>query len=287
MANIFLAWQNRTDEGTLTGGSWLSALPLVNLQNRQVQKVARSTNALLASTKFDIDLGATRTVGVLALIVQNMSVSAKVRITGASSSSYTSPEYQSAWVDVWPSGVIAQDLLEWEDDNFWLGTMTSEQRAGYQSPFIHLLPTAQALRYWRVEIDDTTNSVGYVQIGRLFIAKGWTPTVNYAYGAGLGYQDPTPVETSLSGAEFFDIRSKYRVMSFSLEYITDTEAYNYALELQRLAGVSGEVLVVPDGGTDLGQQPLRSYVGRLKQLGPVKHPKPAAFTVDFEVKELL
>ena len=36
MSNILLAYQNRTDEGVLSGGSWLASLPLVNLQNRLV-----------------------------------------------------------------------------------------------------------------------------------------------------------------------------------------------------------------------------------------------------------
>jgi hypothetical protein len=119
------------------------------------------------------------------------------------------------------------------------------------------------------------------------MARGWSPIVNYTYGAGLGYQDPTPVETSLSGAEYFDVRSKFRVMNFSLEYMTDTEAYSYALELQRVAGISGEVLVMPDGGTDIGLQPIRSFVGRLRQIGSVTQPQPSAFNVNFEVKELL
>lgn len=286
MANIFLAWQNRADEGTLSGGSWLSTLPLVNLQNRQVQKVARSSNATTAATRFDLDLGAAKSVSVVALVVHNIGVSGKVRITGASNSGFTSPEYQSAWIDVWPAGMIPQELLEWEDDNFWLGTLSAEARAGYQSPFIHILPSTLALRHWRVEVDDTTNTAGYIHIGRLFIAQGWRPTVNYAYGAGLGYDDPTPVDTSLSGAEFFDQRSKYRVMSFRLEYISGTEAYSYALQLQRLAGISGEVLVVPDSDEAV-LQPVRSFVGRLRQIGQVAQPKPTAYTVNFEIKELL
>lgn len=286
MANIFLAWQNRADEGTLSGGSWLSTLPLANLQNRQVQKVARSTNATLGSTKFDLDLGSAKPVSVVALVVHNIGVSGKVRVTGASNGTFTSPEYQSAWVDVWPTGMIPQDLLEWEDDNFWLGTLSAEARAGYQSPFIHILPSTTSLRYWRVEIDDTTNAAGYIHIGRLFIAQGWRPTVNYAYGAGLGYDDPTPVDTSLSGAEYFDHRSKYRLMSFRLEYITGTEAYSYALQLQRLSGISGEILVVPDSDEAV-LQPVRSFVGRLKQIGQVTQPKPTAYSVNFEIKELL
>jgi hypothetical protein len=446
MANIFLAWQNRVDDGTLSGGSWLSALPLANVQNRQVQKVARSTNAAEASTKFDLDLLSAQSIGVFALVVHNISNVGKVRITASndataydndlpvsdltsgwtmigaqaslntsagpdgtttadllyedtfggnhffsrnvgvvsgarffeawvkaagrtrgrfqllsvggsasisfdlSSGSITSSTgsavitahangwfkikssatfssasasvdlilqnasgqevytgdgasgllvfgirtaagdglaADSGWIDVWPAGVIPTDLLEWEDDNFWLGTISAQARAGFQSPLIWRLPFLSVARYWRCEIFDSTNSDGYVQVGRVFLARGWTPSVNFAYGAGLGYQDPTPVLTSLSGAEYFDVRSKFRVMTFELQYITDSEAYSYALELQRLAGVSGEVLVMPDGGEDAGIQPLRSFVGRLRQAGPVMQTKPSAYTVQFEIKELL
>lgn len=456
MANIFLAWQNRADEGSLSGGSWLTSLPLTNLQNRQVQKVARSSNANASSTRFDIDLSAPRPVGVLALVVHNISATGKLRLLGASSTAAfenlittfasefdnaawsknnvtitantgltlapdgsatadaitgnattecwirrdftlagtstiteaaffkagsgslagititwhtggttqtcaatinlstgvvttptgtatamsaraidagngwwrmvvsgtgtssgntqvrveltadgnsgrtifawgafltatTPPTYETGYMDVWPSGVIPQDLLEWEDDNFWLGTISQQARAGFQSPYIHKLNSASPVtsRYWRVEILDSNNSDGYVQIGRLFMARGWTPVVNYAYGASIGYQDPTPIDTALSGAEYFDVRNKFRVLNFTLDYLTDSEAYNYALELQRLAGVSGEVLVMPDGGEDISVQPLRSFVGRLRQIGAVRHPNPTAYSVSFEVKELL
>lgn len=287
MANIFLAWQNRADEGTLSNGSWSSGLPLTNLQNRQVQKVARSNGVLASATMFDIDLGSAKSIGVVALVVHNISVSGTVRITASDTAAFTTLYYDSGVLPVWPAGVIDQSLLEWEDDNFWLGTLSQQARAGYQAPYIHKLDSIKTMRYWRVEVVDTSNSDGYVQIGRLFMARGWTPTVNYGYGAGLGFQDPTPVDTSLSGAEYFDVRSRYRVMNFDLPYMTNSEAYGYALDLQRLAGVSGEILVIPDGGTDLATMPLRAFVGRLRQIGQVMQPLPNAYSVKFEVKELL
>lgn len=286
MANITLAWNNRTDSGTLSGGSWQASLPLTNLQNRQVQKVARSANALTTSTQFVIDLGQARNIGVLALVVHNISVTGQVRITASDTAGFSTVYYNSGWIDVWPSGMIPQSLLEWEDDNFWLGTLSANARAGYQSPFIHLLPTAQTMRYWKVEVSDASNGDGYVQIGRLFMASTWVPSVNYAYGAGLGYQDPTPIDVSLSGAEYFDVRSRFRVFDFELQYILGTEAYAYALELQRLSGTSGEVLLVPDSA-DAINQPARAFVGRLLQLGSITQPQPSAFSVKFQVKELL
>lgn len=287
MANIFLAWQNRTDDGTLSGGSWLSSLPLVNLQNRQVQKVARSTNATTASTQFQIDLSTARNIGVVALVGHNISVTGQVRISCSDTATFTTTQYTSGWVDVWPAGVVPMASLNWEDTNFWLGTLSDEQRKGFQSPYILRLASAQIARYWKVEISDVNNTDGYLQVGRLFMAAGWTPSINYTYGAALGYQDPTPVDTSLSGAEYFDVRPKYRVMDLGFDYLGQTDAYGYVLEMQRVAGVSGELLVMPDGGADASQRPIISFVGRLRQMGATSQTKPNAYSVKFEIKELL
>lgn len=286
MANVLLAFQNRIDEATLSNGTWSATLPLTNLQSRLVQKVARSTAATLASTKMDIALAAARNVGVVSLIGHNISVTGKVRITGDDDAGFTAPLYQSAWISVWPSGMIPQDLLEWEDDNFWLGTLSQEARAAYQSPFIHILPTPQSLRYWRVEVDDTGNSAGYVQIGRVFLSNVWRPTVNYSLGAELVYKDVSPIETSLSGAEYFDVRGKVREFSFSLDGLTETEAYDYALQLQRVAGVSGEILQIPDTD-DTTRMPARAYVGRLTDLQPIGQSQNGRFKLQLKVRELV
>lgn len=286
MANILLAYQNRTDLGSLSGGSWLAALPLSNLQNRLVQRVARSSNAALASTKFDIDLGAAYTIDVLSLVVHNISVSGKVRVTAASDAAFSSVLYQSAWVDVWPSGMIPQNLLEWEEDNFWLGTLSSQARAGYQSPYIHQVSPAQYARYWRVEVDDTTNTDGYVQIGRLFMSQSWTPSINYDRGADLVYKDTTPIETSLSGAEYFDVRSRVREFTFTLSGLSDSEAYDSVLQIQRLCGINGEILMISDKD-DTTRIPARAYVGRLAELDGIGQTQNGRFKVNMKIRELI
>lgn len=286
MANLLLAYQNNTDGGTLSSGTWLASLPLANLQSRLVQRVARSSGATLAATKFDIDLGSAKQTGVVALVAHNFSVVAKVRIRGDDAADFATPVYDSGWVDVWPAGMIPQSLLEWEDDNFWLGTLSQNARAGYQSPYIHVLPTAQTLRYWRVEVDDTTNADGYIQIGRLFISPSWRPVVNYALGAELSFRDTSPIETSLSGAEYFDVRGKAREFGFTLEGLTESEAYDNVLQMQRLIGVSGEVLQIPDT-EDTTRIPARAYVGRLVDLAPIGNSMPGRFGVSIKIRELI
>lgn len=286
MANVLLAWGNRADVATLSGGSWNASLPLTNLQTRQVQKVARTTNALLASTQFVADMGSAKSINCVALVVHNMSAAALVRITACSNSGFTSPEYQSAWIEVWPAGVIPISQLEWEDDNFWLGTMTQEARAGYNSPFLHILPSSQFLRYWKIEVNDTFNPAGYVNFGRLFMAQSWQPLHNMTYGANLGYDDPTEVVTSLTGAEYFDVRGKYRLHKFDLDFLSKEEVHQQIFEMQRLSGTSSEILVVPDKD-DSTTFVQRSFVGRLKSISPVAQNHLAYYTTSIEIKELL
>lgn len=284
MSNILFSWINRCDSGTLSGGSWVSTLPLNNLKNRQVQRVARSTDDATSSTQFVIDLLSARAIGVLALAAHNISATGLVRVMGHTSNSWASPTYTSGWLPAWPENIALRSLLEWEDNEFWLANYSQELLTGYRAPFLHVLPVANVLRYWRVEIDDTANPDAYVQIGRLFLGPAWQPDVNYVYGAELVYEDMTPVETSLSGAEYFDPRPRARVFKCTLGGLDQAEAYSAVMEMQRTAGISGEVLQVPDP-EDATYAPMRAFVGRMRRLSPVAHKEISQLTATVEIKE--
>lgn len=284
-SRTIIAYGNRCDEGTLSGGAWLSQLPLTNLQNRLIAKLARSSGTTKPATQFDINLGRARRIGMLSLIGHNLTVLAKVRIRGDDANDFATPLYDSGWVDVWPSGMIPVSLLEWEEDNFWLGTLSEQARAGYQSPFIHRVTTLPSLQYWRIEIDDTSNSDGYIQIGRLFLADIWQPTYGPTVGAALGMDDTTPVESSLGGSEYFDARAKPRVHRFDLRAMNKTEAYSRVLDLQNLLGIAGEILIDPDYA-DIENKPRRAFVGRLRSLSPIIESGAGVFDTSFEIREV-
>jgi hypothetical protein len=89
VARIIFGWPLFSDVGVtytpaLSGGSWLAALPLTNLQDSRLHRVARSTDDAAASTKFGIDLGVARAVRLLALVGHNFSSAATVRHRGFS-----------------------------------------------------------------------------------------------------------------------------------------------------------------------------------------------------------
>ena len=280
-----IAYPNRADECTLTGGSWTAGLPLANLQTRVINQVARSTDATAASTKFDFTLSRARGIKMVALIKHNMSLAATYRVRAYSDSGRTVLVADSGTLPVFP--VIYPDgILEWEDDNWWSGQLLEEDRLSFTLNVVQLFTTADFAQYWRVELVDTANTDGYVQIGRLFVGNSWAPTTNMSYGASLGYEPRTDIEEADGGAEYFYVRPKRRIARFSLEWLTEGEAMARVLDMQRTLDVQGEVFYMWDSA-DTTHLLRRSFIGRLRTLNAIENPYPGIHKNAFEIQELI
>jgi hypothetical protein len=286
MANGMLGFPNRIGAATLTGGSWESNLPLTNIQHRTIQKVARTTDATLASTQLDIDLGSEKNIRVIGIRNHNFTLDATFRIRASAVSNFATTVYDSGWTDVWPV-VYPFEALEWEDDNWWSGRYGAEEIEGHTTETDCVLPSNTLARYWRLEFDDTTNSAGHIQIGRIFIGPAWQFTNNMAYnGYALGLETKTEVQEARGGAEYFDVRLPYRVVRFALPWMTENEGMANAFDLLRRAGVDKEVLWIHDPD-DTVHALRRRFIGRLRQLSAIEHPYPNTHSTAFEIKELL
>lgn len=285
MSNMILGFPNRIDEATLSGGAWAGTLPLGSLQTRVIQQKARSVSAATAATQFAIDLGAQRNIRLIGLIAHNFSLAARYRITASNAADFSLLVADSGWKDCWPE-VYPASTLEWEDDNWWNGKYTQEQLAGVNWNVVHILPANKLARYWKVEIDDTVNLAGYVELGRVFIGAGWQPFRNKSYGATLGVETGTTVDEALGGAEYFDVRTAYRVARFSLEWMSADEGLAQSYELDRRAGIDKEVLYIYDPD-DSVHALRRQFLGRLRQLNPLEFPYYSITKKAYEVKELL
>lgn len=282
--NLILAYPNRADEATLSGGDWQTPLPLTNLQNRLQARVARSTDADPAHTRFVVDLGRQRTINVLALCAHNFSLEATVRVTASDTDDFSVLVMDTGDVAVWPA-LFSSENLEWEDNNWWSGQIDEATRTTYPSNYLYR-PVQMAARYWQVDIIDAANAAGYVQFGRLFMAPAWSPVINYDYGASLGFESDTTVEKALGGQEYFDRRTGRRVFRCQLSWLSEQEAWERAWEMQRSLGYDGEVLVLID--PDNTRQELRlAFLARLRQLSPIEHPYHDYHRTAIEVAELL
>lgn len=274
---------NRTSEATLSGGSWVASLPLNNLKTRILGQVARTTNAAESSSVINMDLGKIRGIRVVSLVNHNISLLGTYRVRGGVDAAVS--DYDSGILQVWPP-VYGEDELEWEEDNWWLGTYTDEEISGYTTNICHILPATNFYRYWRIEIFDSLNAAGYIQLGRVFLGSAWEPERDAEVGLMSGWETNTQVQQALSGTKYFQRRTPYRVTKFSLNVMGVDEAMGKAFEIDRRLGIDGEVLWIQDTADTLHAL-RRRYLGTLRELTPVEYPYANILRKAYAIEELI
>lgn len=286
MANALIAFNNRVDDATFSGGSYLPALPLTNLQNRRLKSVARSTDLLLASTQFQVDIGASKSARLFALVGHNLSLAATYRLRAGNDATFATTSFDTGWLEAWPR-VYDSAQLDWLAPNWWTGKYLDEERYGYTWNLPILLPANAYYRYWKIEIDDSSRTdLAYVDIGRVFIGAAWQPVVNMSEGAEIGWQTNTQTQQSLSGAKFFQRRTPFRNAAFELGFMMDEEAFGNAFDMFRQVGIDKEVFYAYDP-SDTVQLLRRSFLGHLPKLSPIKIKNFLLRGTSLEVEELI
>jgi len=239
-----IGWPVHTSAATFTGGSWESSYPVTNAGALPLAKVARSADAELASTQLVATFPAQRAVRALALVRHSISLAGLVRIRLYSDAGLATNIYDSGWVDVWPV-VYPSETLEWESDNWWTGKYTATEIAGYVWTRPFWLSQAYMTRAVKIEIDDTTNAAGYVDLGYLLLAQGFQLSINPEWGAKYGFEFNTESQRALGGAEYFDRRPKARVFQGVVPHMPRDDALARHFELARQADLDQPFLWFP------------------------------------------
>lgn len=260
--SIQLYARNRADAAVLSGGSWSAALPLANLQSSDLYRVARSTSASLASTKFFIAFDQPRSFRGLFAGPTNIPWRHSWRVRSYSTGAFSTVGYDSGWIErvarvpfgTWPYGApwLSDGIAHWSD--------------GFRpGPWImHFFDQPTAGQYWSLEIDASLSQMSYVEIGRLFMADYLIPSMNYTYqGNGLSYENGALSQATLDGGRRVLERKNRRLFRFTFDYLPEDEAFGAALPFVRDAGFAGEVFVVPDP-TDAAHLQDRAFLGRLE-----------------------
>lgn len=285
MANTLIAYPNRADEATLSAGTWTGGLPLANLQTRDIRKFARTSSAATSATKFDCAFAAPRSIRAVCLINTNLSRDAQYRIRWASDAGFASVVYDSGTVDMYAPGLVPFGSIEWEEDGFWDGRLSAEQIKWYPKDLIHILPVNTWAQYLRVEIFDSTNADGYVQIGRLFVGKGFQPNYNISYGRSVMHSSGTVVAETLARREIFQAKPLVRQDIVDMSFLSVDEGVTL-FDMDRQLDVSGELFYSFDPG-DTRNLMRWSFLARLEKLSPLTHPMFAIHTKNFALKEIV
>jgi hypothetical protein len=126
-------------------------------------------------------------------------------------------------------------------------------------------------RYGTVEVDDTGNAAGYVQIGRLFMGEAIEFAVNPdTQGWADGRQDLSTLAETPHGKFYAQARPRPRTKRFAFAKLTVAEA-NALDEMIAAAGTVSEVLVLPDPD-DMEISQRWGGLGTLRTLSAIEWP---------------
>lgn len=192
-----------------------------------------------------VDFGADKTVGVLALVFPRDTMGA---LAG------TVRHYLDA------DGGTAGSGAAYDSTATSIG---ATEGYGYH---LHVLPSSVSARYWRFTF--AASGVSYIDVGLAWAGEAFQPSRNFSYGYSDEWQDRSIVTTAQrSGAEYVDERDRQRMIAFALDSMSAADASTIR-ELRRIVGISKQILFVKDPTDTTGQEII---IGRPAQTSPIMH----------------
>lgn len=243
----------------LTASTEDSNFPVSNLRAHFTEKVWRSTadTAIL-----DIDLKTEEEIDSFAMVWDpelevKLSDAAVIKLQANATPDFTSPA-----VDV---------TLSIDDD-----TETA----------LHFFSTAQSYRYWRLDIDDTGNPWGYIEVPKLFLGEKMALTKVPQTGFSMNTQDPSKKTVSLYGHEYNDIYPQKKSVSFELIHLPKADSEILWNSYGR-AGTVRPILCVIDSEEEVLDKYRHTIYGRYDVTMSQNHIVRELFGVTLEIKESL
>lgn len=200
-----------------------------------------------------VDFGAAQDIGAIFWGNTNITDQATLRVRAATSEANltANPGYDGTVLNAWPaaSGVDIR------------------KHGLYVNPF-EFFSADKSFRWWRFDWSDPTNLSTSLSIGRLVMVKPFFPSVNAAFGLNFSSEDLSLKTLTVDGQPSINRRSRLRRLEFSLELLTDAEAFDTIYPAELLVGTSQDILICarPDETDDYW---LNVIWGTLQELTPM------------------
>ncbi len=207
----------------------------------------------VSSESVTIDFGSAVEIDRLVLQGHNLTNGSTITLKADDNSGFTSPESVSI---TWRSGVIITDF------------------------------TGMTYRYWKLEIADSGNSDGYLELGMFLLGKTEEFNAYLPRGWERTRLDPAKISVAASGKKF---RTTYnRSWRFSITF-TDTnplnsDDYSLALDLLDSVGAGGPVLVCLKQDSEIYDYTIWA---EMSSFSPLKVIVPGFWSWGFIAEELL
>ena len=254
-----LSWKNWAEQSgaSLTVSSEATGLGPRGMLTPQVQNYWRSgTWNNVSNAVVDVDLGAIRTIKVIAFAAPRDGLLPPTGSTLALTASATS----QSGTDALNIAAATFTLNPW-------GVWAWRSAAGITA------------RYVRLTFVGTAGST-YLQLGRLWVGDGLVTTYSYAYGHARSFRDPgIASRAGLTGVRYATRGLPFRVERIAFPLLTETEANTFMTAASEV-GTTGQVFFAREEEY-LGE----GMFGHFSEVPVIDRQLEDLWTTDFQIEE--
>jgi len=256
---IGLSWINHIDAAAtvLSATSSVGDNAVENLANPIVGRRHRTTDL---NSYGGADFGANKTIGAVALVFP--------RDTMADLAGTVRHRFDADGGTAGTGALLDSTAI----------TLGLAEGYGYH---LYKLASPIAARYWRWTF--AASGVDYIDTGRAWAGEWWQPSVGISLGHGRVWGDLSRISASArSGAEFVDERPRQQMRVFGLDFL-DADSRDDVTEMQRLAGISGQILACFNTAAFARE----TILGRLAETTAIIEPGIDIYSKAFRIRESL
>jgi hypothetical protein len=135
------------------------------------------------------------------------------------------------------------------------GVLPGTVAAGYGQS-VHIAPAAVTARYLRLDVADSGNPQGFLNIPLLFAGPVWQPAHQWSPDSAEGAQAEIAAPVTRGGQEWPELRWRKRRRVVSLPLVPRADRWPQLGEMERQAATGANILVVPSPTGDLLREPI-------------------------------
>jgi hypothetical protein len=211
--NLRVVYDNAANRATLSASSTAGALVVDNLYTDTKSEVWRSTST---SATLTLTWGISEIVGVVSLPFCSLTAQATFRIRG-----YTEP---SDVIPKFDTGIQYPCAGSLSGFNWGMMPLGVNSYAYGGATYGTVWFTPQPIKQLVVDIDDSTNTLGYIEASKVIAGSYWEPANNAESGsAQISVADTSKNERSDAGDLKTDRGTTHKVLSFDLNFMTTAD----------------------------------------------------------------
>lgn len=129
-----------------------------------------------------------------------------------------------------------------------------------------LLSSPQDFRFWKVHLFDSTNTDGYLEMGRMFLGPLFRPSRNFSADFSVRpFSDPSRKEESMGQVTHSDEKQKFSQIQLVFEGLDPSEAQAGFAHMQNVVGLTRDFFISLEPDQSVSNWFHTTFYGRLAQ----------------------